>query len=964
MSDVVIVLAGFTWLTVCSGSFATSDDTHVKTVQVSSGAKVDGVLGDDCWKKADWRSGFRQHVDPGKPAICDTRFALICDDRFLYLAAEMSEPEPRKLVARARTRDANVYRDDCLQVFLDPNRQDGDYFCFTVNSLGTVRDTKGLLVGWNSDAQAAAHKSASAWSVEIAIPLGDLELTPEAAKQPWGVNVTRARRAGSTAELSTFAPVRGTFHQPAHFMPLRVPSPPLARYVWRISAPFERKVELVDGEPVFKAKVFLENLTGRFRFFFVQAGVQGESVRANGTPVRDGLDNGDRHEVEIRTPTAGLDESTLVVSLYDALEPKRLLARRRFRVDSAYSPITLKMAVPWYKNAIFATQPINQVKLSVHSDLPPETLAGYDLVADIRDGAKIVTGPVRIERVARDMVVAIPAAQLPVGDFRVRVALVDKAGKMVHNRTIRLRKLAPLAGEVCFDRNMACLVDGQPFLPFGWFGVNTEAMEEFAADGYNTIGAYLPTGTKLSDEEVKAYLDKAHSLGLKVICRPQPDPAMLRAGTLMTQIERGQMRALVRKWRDHPAVLAWYMCDEPEGKSQPLERRLQEYRVVDEEDPYHPAIVLNNTVNGIHKYHVAADLLMPDVYPGFLAKGGANRIERPTQAMLACRQAAGGRKPVWITPQGQIQVVDGHRGPTFRELRNQAWQGAAHDAMGFFWYREVFLKNLVHSKLGTPCVHQEMKAVSRAIRSKSLLDATRADVSSDRLSLGVKRVDDHIYVIAVSLDTSEMAVTFEVDELGDRPLLVLSEKRQITPHDGKFRDQFQPHEAHVYTTDLSLTSLPSIAEIEARIEREIQARHKAGNLAYQRTGAEVFPQHHGGQALFINDGSTVGVCWPREYGKVSHPLPNWVDIRFPEPQTIGRVVVYSARGPQQMPTFRDGEVQIFRSDSWTTVAEVTGNEKDPATFTFDPLETESLRLLITQVNGSRVAIQEIEVYAK
>ena len=45
-----------------------------------------------------------------------------------------------------------------------------------------------------------------------------------------------------------------------------------------------------------------------------------------------------------------------------------------------------------------------------------------------------------------------------------------------------------------------------------------------------------------------------------------------------------------------------------------------------------------------------------------------------------------------------------------------------------------------------------------------------------------------------------------------------------------------------------------------------------------------------------------------------------------------------------------------------TVAELTGNEADPATIVFDPQETRRLRLLITRVNGGRVVIQEIEVY--
>ena len=72
MHKVVISLVGITWLAACSGSVATPDETHVKAVQVSSAAKMDGALDDDCWKEADWRSGFRQHVDPEKPASCDT----------------------------------------------------------------------------------------------------------------------------------------------------------------------------------------------------------------------------------------------------------------------------------------------------------------------------------------------------------------------------------------------------------------------------------------------------------------------------------------------------------------------------------------------------------------------------------------------------------------------------------------------------------------------------------------------------------------------------------------------------------------------------------------------------------------------------------------------------------------------------------------------------------------------------
>ena len=70
---------------------------------------------------------------------------------------------------------------------------------------------------------------------------------------------------------------------------------------------------------------------------------------------------------------------------------------------------------------------------------------------------------------------------------------------------------------------------------------------------------------------------------------------------------------------------------------------------------------------------------MPDVYPGFMQKSWARIINRPTKAMIGCKEATKGRKPVWITPQGQIQIITGDRAPTYRELRNQFWQAIAHD---------------------------------------------------------------------------------------------------------------------------------------------------------------------------------------------------------------------------------------------------------------------------------------------
>jgi len=633
----------------------------IAVTEISLRPTLDGRLDDACWSQAAWNSGFVQHRDPDEQAEHDTRFTVACDDQFLFIAAAMTEPMPSGLVANIEQRDGNIYRDDCIQIFIDPDRKDTGYFSFSINSRGKFRDTMGTTVLWNSDAQAAAHVDAKQWSLEAVIPFGDLELTPECCTAPWGVNVTRVRRAGKPAVLSTFAPLRGTFHQPDKFVSCHVPIEPLKSYLWDVSGPDRISVTLVDGVPAVATGVQVSNLTERFAFFLVRASVHGGNEQTLGELVRDGLDASDSHFTQVTTPVGLIRKGMFVVSLFDALQPTRLLARRQFVADDiAYSPVSVTLRVPWYKNAIFATQQLEAVECEVRSDLPEADLAGLTLAANVytENGAP-AAAPVTLQPAARNMVVSIPIPGLRVGEYQVRVSLLDAAGKAVHVASVQLRKLAPREGEVNFDRNMACLIDGKPFFPFGWFGVRAEQMEQFAAEGYNTIGAYGPTCTNLSDGEVRAYLDKAHSLGLKVICRPQPSLAVVRsAQRLLTDSEADAMRELIRKWREHAAVLAWYMCDEPEGHAQPLERRMQEYRLVDAEDPYHPAIVLNNTVPGIHKYHPAGDLLMPDVYPGFLIAGDASRIHRPMNAMIACREATGGRKPVWITPQGQIQVVD------------------------------------------------------------------------------------------------------------------------------------------------------------------------------------------------------------------------------------------------------------------------------------------------------------------
>ncbi len=43
---------------------------------------------------------------------------------------------------------------------------------------------------------------------------------------------------------------------------------------------------------------------------------------------------------------------------------------------------------------------------------------------------------------------------------------------------------------------------------------------------------------------------------------------------------------------DHPALLAWYISDEPTGHNMPAENLERSYRIVRELDPYHPVTIV------------------------------------------------------------------------------------------------------------------------------------------------------------------------------------------------------------------------------------------------------------------------------------------------------------------------------------------------------------------------------------
>ena len=135
--------------------------------------------------------------------------------------------EDTHVAATLTQRDAPLYTEEVVEVFLDPVGDGESYFEIEVNALNCVldlvlrRNRSGYMkdIAWDCDGlRTMVRQTASAWSAELAIPFASLGAAPFPGAR-WRVNFTRIDRPLDLArELTAWSPTAcGTFHAPARF---------------------------------------------------------------------------------------------------------------------------------------------------------------------------------------------------------------------------------------------------------------------------------------------------------------------------------------------------------------------------------------------------------------------------------------------------------------------------------------------------------------------------------------------------------------------------------------------------------------------------------------------------------------------------------------------------------------------------------------------------------------------------
>ena len=319
-----------------------------------------------------------------------------------------------------------------------------------------------------------------------------------------------------------------------------------------------------------------------------------------------------------------------------------------------------------------------------------------------------------------------------------------------------------------------CRVDGRPFFPIGcWlYSLDTDVMADLHEHRFNTV---LGNGIKPADLP----LIEKHGL----MCIPMASDEWFAAA------------------KDSPALLAWYLIDEPEEHGTPPEDVRRLYDALKAKDGSHPISITHNQLAGPPKYKGSCDLTMTDVYPV------TRKRDWPLSAVGAYtdgpRQVHGPGWPNFTIVQtfGGAETDGGlWAQPLPHEVRYMVFNALVHRANGIcyfsYWPR---------APLTWAAIAEINRDVERIVPWLITAGEERAARSADpAVEVRARRVGDGWLVIATNGSPQEAVTRLTVDGLNDRPLRPVGTLGEATEaRAGQWAEHFAAFEVKVYTTGLT-----------------------------------------------------------------------------------------------------------------------------------------------------------------
>ncbi|MFC6356163.1 hypothetical protein ACFQB0_08590 [Luethyella okanaganae] len=440
---------------------------------------------------------------------------------------------------------------------------------------------------------------------------------------------------------------------------------------------------------------------------------------------------------------------------------------------SAPRLLRAKLATPSYRGLLIPGES-EDIDLRVQLFAPDDTPHDYRVRVELLDANG---GQVNVRTLAgqQDLRYTYSSSNLAYGDYTLRVSALASAGSVVgRQETLSLKKLRSSEVPASYiDSHGRLRRNGELFFPLTAYNYSptTQNLDDLAYASFNSLISYgAPT---------QAQMDLTQAKGLSV-----------------AYIHQNTDVSTVQQFKNHPALLAWYINDEGDLSTRPAELRAR-YESVLNNDPDHPAYSVDYRVwpGGDEEY--VTDAYGTDGYPIFgLPTDRPQRVSRLVGATVEEMP----NRMIWpviqISNQGNYGPGRGVRPPTQVEVRSMCWQAIAKGATGLSFYSYF---DLVTDSSGvspqtlldqTKAVVSEIRSLVPIILATGRLPNIKTTASDDLLTWTTREADGRRFIFAANTAKESQQLSF--GNIHARSVVALAENRTIAAPNNAFQDTLPP----------------------------------------------------------------------------------------------------------------------------------------------------------------------------
>ncbi|PWU07594.1 MAG: hypothetical protein C5B43_00090, partial [Verrucomicrobia bacterium] len=866
-------------------------------------------------------------------------------------------------------RDGTICEDDHLEIMLDPFGDHREYFHFAINAVGIQYDAKQRYGGefydieWNADWKAVTKIGSKQWILEMAIPFSELSLRKESHGE-WRFNIARQRCVGKGRELSSFSPMNGSFYCISKFSKLHFPEKRFEKFFWKIKGPTDFHIEADKGDWILTGKVIIKNETSedeKFKLLFKQINQKGAKVAQ---VITDELSGYGQKEYEFRLPVERQEPVKLQLEIVNGNNGKEVYRLKRVNLNVDYQLIKIRIVDPWYRNNIYSSQYIPELKLKIFFSLTQkilkESMFSLRLVGEKTNN---IISEIELEDLTSVQEVNLPLGEILPGTYILEAQIIDKQGNVIAQANKKLRKLRHEDNEWLIEQSGSLIHNRKAILPQGWFNILPDEQQQINSGLYNTL--FMPVDLMEDEERIKRFLDSARRMNAYAVIYPYVSEEMISSsrhvGRKLTGAEIQMIQQRIKNLKKHPALMGWLLADQPEHNSISPERLKQVYSMLKEEDPFHPVIIINSSLQSISKYPGMADITIATAFIPFIQEKEMDKSNDWMGHYLDVANKATSKKVTfWVGLQIYNNITESDEEIhflTFTELRNIFYQAIIAGMKGFFWYDYSYVYNYPEIKLSADYIAKELFMLKEAILAPDARESVMVEsFDKNAISFLLKNVNGTQYLFVINSGQKKQKVKFESSAFKNlNQLYILGENRVAKIKDNQFTDDFEPYATHVYSNKDHEGKFMNLGDIEAMIENVTKSRKKEGNLAFIDSGVKVVVSScaETSSISHINDGIVEGLEWKSD----KETLPEWIELHWPEPVKIEKVLLYSN-------TIERAKLQIKQNDKWVDISEFVKRSGAHFKAVFTERELKEIRILVTEkkANAPRVTVSEIEVY--